>query len=148
MIVHLIGFAASCMAFVLFIPQAVRVWHLRADAHGLLGVSVWTQVALLTNACLWGLYAALTEAFWVGAPGLVNAPLALAVLMLIYRARTTSSGQCLVCGFAEGEHLIFVTSPPGYGSQMPCSKETVPHGVPMTPGEALRRRREELELPT
>ena len=85
--VELVGFLASAVSLVLWWPQAVRVWRFRHDAGGLGGVSVPTQVLLLANAALWAVYALLTESFWVGAPGLVNAPLAVGTIALVRRSR-------------------------------------------------------------
>lgn len=85
-----LGFSASVIAFVLFVPQALRVWKVRADPAALSGVSLGTQFFLLSNAVLWAFYAVETQAFWVGAPGLVNAPLAICVIILVTRARRAS----------------------------------------------------------
>ncbi|WP_421732711.1 hypothetical protein [Cellulomonas sp.] len=85
--VELVGFVASVLSLVLWWPQAVRVWRLRHDGSGLGGVSIPTQVLLLANAALWAVYAVLTGSFWVGAPGLVNAPLALSTIVLVRRSR-------------------------------------------------------------
>lgn len=85
--VELVGFLASAVSLVLWWPQAVRVWRFRHDPNGLGGVSVPTQVLLLANAALWAVYALLTESFWVGAPGLVNAPLAVGTIALVRRSR-------------------------------------------------------------
>lgn len=85
--VELVGFLASAVSLVLWWPQAVRVWQLRHDGTELGGVSIATQVLLLANALLWAVYALLTGSFWVGAPGLVNAPLALGTIALVRRSR-------------------------------------------------------------
>lgn len=142
-----IGFAASVIAFVLFVPQARRTWRVRNDPHALAGVSAGTQWLLLSNAALWAVYAMLTGAFWVGAPGIVNGPLALATLALIYRARAkvgdiTPAPDCNLC--AQGEaHQVFITSPPGWGSVMGCSAATRPHGVIVSTPEDIARLRAE-----
>ena len=82
-----IGFVASVVSLVLWWPQAARVWRHRHDGGQLGGVSISTQVLLLVNAALWGAYAVATGSFWVGAPGLVNVPLALLTITLLRRAR-------------------------------------------------------------
>lgn len=86
-----LGALASSISFALFLPQAMKTWRTRNNPAALSGVSVGTQVLLLANASLWGLYGWETGAFWVAAPGLVNAPLALLVIGLILRARRTST---------------------------------------------------------
>lgn len=82
-----LGMTASTIAFVMFVPQAVRVWRTRHDAHALLGLSLSTQFLILANATIWGVYALKLGEFWVGAPGIINAPLALTVIALTVRSR-------------------------------------------------------------
>jgi len=89
--VEIIGFAASAVSFVLWWPQAVRVWRCRHRTEQLSGVSLSAQVLLVTNAVLWGAYAILTESLWVGAPGFVNAPLAVITIVILRRARDTAT---------------------------------------------------------
>lgn len=146
---QMVGFAASIIAFVLFAPQACHTWRVRNIPIALAGVSTGTQWLLLCNAVLWGVYAVLTGAFWVGAPGLVNGPLAVVTLALIYRGRAIPEAPPAVpdCEFcAEGvEHRVFITSPPGWGSVMGCSAATRPHGVIVnTPEEIARLRAERI----
>ena len=50
-------------------------------------MSISSQVLLLTNASLWGAYAVVTGSLWVGAPGLVNAPVAILTIVILRRAR-------------------------------------------------------------
>lgn len=87
MLINVIGFLASCISFILWMPQAAIVWKSRKNPVALSGVSVATQFLVLTNASLWGLYAVLTTSFWVGAPGIINAPLAIMTIALVMRAR-------------------------------------------------------------
>ncbi|NMR21384.1 hypothetical protein [Cellulomonas fimi] len=63
------------------------MWKLRRSAERLEGVSIPTQVTVLLNAALWGAYSVLTDAFWVGAAGLVNAPLAVLTIVVVRRSR-------------------------------------------------------------
>lgn len=84
---NFIGIVASTIAFVMFVPQAVRVWRARNDPHALVGISLSTQFLVLGNATIWGVYAVLLSEFWVGAPGIINAPLALTVIVLVVRSR-------------------------------------------------------------
>lgn len=86
-----IGFLASAVSLVLWWPQAARVWRHRHDDGRLGGVSITSQVLLVVNAALWGGYAVVTGSFWVGAPGLVNAPLAVATIVLLRRSRRVSA---------------------------------------------------------
>jgi len=90
--VEILGFAASVVSFVLWWPQAARVWRRRHSAEHLGGVSISSQVLLLTNAALWGAYALVTGSLWVGAPGLINAPLALVTIVILHRARRVRTG--------------------------------------------------------
>ena len=85
--IEILGFAAAVVSFVLWWPQAVRVWQCRRSVEHLSGVSISSQVLLLTNASLWGAYAVVTGSLWVGAPGLVNAPLAIVTIVILHRAR-------------------------------------------------------------
>ena len=55
-----IGFVASVVSFVLWWPQAARVWRHRHDGGQLGGVSISSQVLLVVNAALWGAYAVVT----------------------------------------------------------------------------------------
>jgi hypothetical protein len=84
---ELLGFIASVMSFVLWWPQAALVWRCRGRGEQLTGVSTSSQLLLLMNACLWGAYAVGTGSLWVGAPGLVNGPLAIITIVLLRRAR-------------------------------------------------------------
>ena len=58
-----IGFLASAVSFVLWWPQAARVWRHRRDGGRLGGVSITSQVLLVVNAALWGGYAVVTGSF-------------------------------------------------------------------------------------
>lgn len=80
----------ALISFVLWLPQARLIWKNRKNAEALQGVSRGTQLLVLVNATGWGLYAYLTEAFWVGAPGLINGPLAVYTLIILQRARSES----------------------------------------------------------
>jgi uncharacterized protein with PQ loop repeat len=85
--IETLGFTASVVSFVLWWPQAVRVWRCRRRGDSLDGVSLSSQVLLLLNATLWGAYGLVTESLWVGAPGLINAPLAVVTIVVLHRAR-------------------------------------------------------------
>ena len=130
MLVSVIGMFASVISFVLWIPQATLVWRERNNPIALIGVSPVTQILVLCNATLWGVYAILTSAFWAGAPGIINAPLAASTLVILYRGRKIR--KVCRCGWDDvTEHRIFIISPPGYGSVMPCSDATYRYGYPV-----------------
>jgi hypothetical protein len=74
------------VSLVLWWPQALVVWRCRRDPDRLRGVSVTSQVLLLLNAVLWGVYAVAAQSLWVGAPGLVNAPLAVVTIVVLRRS--------------------------------------------------------------
>lgn len=88
-----LGVVASTIAFVMFVPQAVRVWRTRHDAHALVGLSLSTQFLVLANASVWGVYAFTLKEFWVGAPGIINAPLAITVIVLTVRSRVRALSE-------------------------------------------------------
>ncbi|WP_456824502.1 hypothetical protein [Cellulomonas sp. P5_E12] len=82
----LAGLAGSAVSLVLWWPQAMAVWRSRGDPERLRGVSMASQVLLLLNAVIWGAYAVSTQSLWVGAPGLVNAPLAVLTVGILRKA--------------------------------------------------------------
>lgn len=143
MIVDAIGFFASTISFILFLPQAASTWQNRESPRSLAALSPWTQWLILLNAASWWAYAILTGAFWVGAPGLVNAPLAVMTLYFIHRARRALNAAPVSlhpCGACDAglEHERFIVAPPGYGSVMPCSDATRPHGVTVFTQDDIR----------
>lgn len=84
---QVLGLFASVLAFAVFIPQAVRVWRARDDAHALQDVSITTNMFIVNNSLVWGLYAFSIGEFFVGAAGLVNLPLASMIVLVIMRSR-------------------------------------------------------------
>lgn len=92
-LVESLGFAASAVSLILWWPQALRVWRCHRAGESLSGVSISSQALLLANAALWGVYAVVTNSLWVGAPGLVNAPIAVVTIVLVVRGRRTPAGQ-------------------------------------------------------
>ncbi len=83
----MLGFIGSSLSFILWLPQAKLTWQNRHSAEKLAGISTGTQYVVLANATTWGIYAILTEAWWVGAPGLINFPLALGTILLVRKAQ-------------------------------------------------------------
>lgn len=140
MIEHLVGFTASTIAFVLFLPQATKTWRLRHDPNALRGIALGTQWLVVANAVLWFLYGWLTQAFWIAAPGFVNLPLAAATIYLVKRARGVADTRCLLC--VDGApHKVLITQPAGYGSLMTCTGIRSGDGVPVKLGEPYSNRR-------
>lgn len=130
-VVDVIGFLAAVISFVLFIPQAQRVWKYRKHPSWLKAVSIWTQLFVLMNASLCGVYAVITGSFWVGAPGLVNAPLAIIVLILVIRARSVESrtvDNCLLC-MNDVTHKIIYIEGDRRGEVVSCSSESFHVGL-------------------
>lgn len=124
------GIAGNICSTALFLPNALTVWRRRNDPAAMRGVSATMQVLVLCNAALWCCYAAATQAWWAAAPGLLNAPLAMFVLSLIWSSRRQKAaddvpdGYCR-CGWKleHGPHHLFCVSPPGYGTRLVCSDE-------------------------
>ena len=85
--IHVIGVLGATISFVLWLPQARSTWRARRDPRALSAISVWTQLLVALNAVVWFVYAGLLGEFWVGAPGIVNLPLALLTVYLVLRAR-------------------------------------------------------------
>jgi uncharacterized protein with PQ loop repeat len=83
---EVIGMMASLTSFLIWLPQGARVWRHRRDPAQLHGIVLSTQVLSLTGNVLWGVYAVLIGSFWLGAPSLVNAPIAVATLVIVGRA--------------------------------------------------------------
>lgn len=137
-----IGALAAVISFVLWLPQAVTMWRNRNDPKALAGMSQGTLWLVVCNASLWFLYAYLTQAFWTGAPGLVNLPLAIFGLLLINRSKgqvpaPVRANPC-PCGWASNEpHDLLITVGPGYGTVLsPCPRSSG-LGVPQPQGPAL-----------
>lgn len=81
----ILGVVGTIISFALWLPQASLVYANRNQPEKLTGLSKATMYLVLANALCWGAYALLTGAFWAGAPGLINGPLAIAVLVVLHR---------------------------------------------------------------
>ncbi len=84
---EVIGLMASLTSFLLWIPQGVRVWRHRHRPDELRGIALSTQVISLAGSALWLGYAALIGSFWLGAPVVVNGPVAVMTIAVLVRAR-------------------------------------------------------------
>lgn len=82
-----VGLVASLFSLVVWMPQAARVWRVRHDPVQLSGVSLLTQAMSVGGAVAWTAYAVLIDSFWVGAPSVVNGPLAVATIVVVRRSR-------------------------------------------------------------
>ncbi|GGC07592.1 hypothetical protein [Cellulomonas carbonis] len=82
-----VGLVASLFSLVVWMPQAARVWRVRHDPVQLSGVSLLTQAMSVGGAVAWTAYAVLIDSFWVGAPSVVNGPLAIATIVVVRRSR-------------------------------------------------------------
>ncbi|GAA2721581.1 hypothetical protein [Cellulomonas aerilata] len=80
-----IGMMASLTSFLLWLPQGARVWKHRHDPARLAGIAVSTQVIALAGNLLWGVYALLIDSFWLGAPAVVNGPIAIGTILVLRR---------------------------------------------------------------
>lgn len=85
--VLVLGPLVAVIAFAVFIPQAITAWRWRNDPHALRGISLTTNAFIVNNSILWGLYAWELRELWVGAAGLINAPLAAMIIVLVIRSR-------------------------------------------------------------
>lgn len=120
MLTNTIGFLASCIAFIMFIPSAVTIYKNRHDAHALRGSSIGMNLLLVTNALLWGVYGFLSSAFWYA----------------IVRSRQQESVKEPLW---DDDHKIFITAPPGYGSVVSPNHSNIKHGILFKTDEELRQ---------
>lgn len=141
---NLLGFVAASISFVMWLPQARATWRHRHNPVELAAISLGTQFLVLVNATVWAIYAVLTEAYWSGAPGLVNLPLALLNIYLVLSARRHAR---TVCGCGEvGDHQFFVSAPAGFGIVRECHGSSV-GGFPVPRGTRYDRHLRALTFP-
>ncbi|WP_182112229.1 hypothetical protein [Actinotalea sp. JY-7876] len=102
-----IGMIASLTSFLLWVPQGVRVWRARRSTHLLSGIALSTQVISLAGSLLWFTYAVLIESFWIGAPLIVNGPIAVMTIVVLLRARRTAAATAtaVLAGTAEADEV-------------------------------------------
>ncbi|MBO1751214.1 PQ-loop repeat-containing protein [Actinotalea sp. BY-33] len=84
------GFLASITGFLVWLPQARRVWRDRKDPARLAGVSIPTQVLSLAGNVLWFVHAIGIGSFWLGAPSVINVPVILLTIYLVRRSQTAA----------------------------------------------------------
>ena len=94
---EVIGMMASLTSFLLWLPQGARVWRYRDEPAQLAGIAMSTQVISVAGNVLWTAYAVLLGSFWLGAPAIVNLPIAVATIVVLRRgaaaaARATAAG--------------------------------------------------------
>lgn len=121
MIVLLIGLAAAVVSFVLWLPQALLVWKNRRNPLALSGVSMTTQYLVMMNATLWGVYALMTGAYWSGAPGLVNFPLAVMTVSITRRAIRSSEDSIILVVPSVSAAETSTCHEPGFSGMCACS---------------------------
>ena len=86
-LVDTLGLLATAVSLVVWWPQAHRVWSARHEPSSLTGLSMRTQVLLLAASVLWAAYAFATRSVWVGAPSVVNVPVAIGTIVVLARGR-------------------------------------------------------------
>jgi uncharacterized protein with PQ loop repeat len=93
-----IAMLASLTSFLLWLPQGARVWKHRHDPSRLAGIAMSTQVIALAGNLLWGVYALAIDSFWLGAPAVVNGPIAIGTILVLRRgaAATVEPGAAPV----------------------------------------------------
>lgn len=82
-----LGFIASTFSIIMTIPQAMRAWQLRNNFEAFSGISILTQVFLLSNALSWFAYVIVDRDLFVALPGFINIPLAILTIVLVVRGR-------------------------------------------------------------
>lgn len=104
------GLLASLSGFLLWLPQARRVWQDRHDRERLAGVSLQTQVLALLGNTLWGIYALGIGSFWLGAPSVVNIPVTIMTITIVLRAqRATAADDALLVLLPDAPAECFAT---------------------------------------
>ncbi|WNB85869.1 hypothetical protein [Cellulomonas sp. ATA003] len=82
---EVIGMMASLTSFLLWLPQGLRVWRHRHEPARLAGIAMSTQLISVAGNVLWTAYAVLLGSFWLGAPAIVNLPIAVATIVVLRR---------------------------------------------------------------
>lgn len=90
---EVLGAIAVAHSIVVYIPQAILVWQMRNDYAALRSVSIPTYALMLSTATVWITYGVFLDAFWVAVSTVVNFPIALSVMYLVWRARGIPHGE-------------------------------------------------------
>lgn len=90
------GLLASISGFLVWLPQARRVWRDRRDPARLTGISLQTQALSLVGNVLWLVHAIGIGSFWLAAPSAVNIPVVLMTIVVVRRAQRCSAGAAAV----------------------------------------------------
>jgi uncharacterized protein with PQ loop repeat len=85
-----IGMMASLTSFLLWLPQGARVWTHRHDPARMAGIALSTQVIAVAGNLVWVVYAILIGSFWLGAPAVVNGPIAIGTILVLRRGTATA----------------------------------------------------------
>ena len=86
-IINTLGFGATVLSILMWIPQARSTWQNRNDPMRLAAISETTQWLLMGCYLLWGVFGIISGSFWVAAPSVVAFPLALATVIIVRRGR-------------------------------------------------------------
>lgn len=105
------GLLASLSGFLLWLPQARRVWQDRHDRDRLAGVSLQTQVLALLGNTLWGIYALGIGSFWLGAPSVVNIPVTIMTITIVLRAQRATAATTEPSSPVEPPATLLVDMP-------------------------------------
>lgn len=81
-----IGFCAAAISCSIALPQLIKILK-NKDVTGVSAGSWWLTLA---NATLWLVWAVMAQAWAAGIPSLVNAPMAIVILLLIAKGNTSS----------------------------------------------------------
>lgn len=90
---EVIGMMASLTSFLLWLPQGLRVWRHRHEPARLAGIAMSTQLISVAGNVLWTAYAVLLGSFWLGAPAIVNLPIAVATIVVLRRGAAASPAR-------------------------------------------------------
>lgn len=104
LMLNILGFIATTVAIVMWVPQARTTWGNRNDALKLAGVSEATQWLSATSYLLWGFFGAFSMSFWVMAPSIVSFPLSIATIIVVRRSRRLP-------GATRSTPIILMTEP-------------------------------------
>lgn len=86
-LVNALGFGATVLSILMWIPQASSTWKNRNDPMRLAAISETTQWLLMACYLLWGVFGVISASLWVAAPSVVAFPLALATVVIVRRGR-------------------------------------------------------------